>query len=167
MTIKLVVFDADRTLWTHPDVSSLVLPFKLVSGDVLTDVNGETFRLFDGVRELLEGLENRKVISAIASWNKPEPVKDALRLFAIDQFFKIVKVEFHPDKYLMIESIISELAETGIGLDAHEILYVDDRTRHLEQIRKKIGPVHFIQMWVDVKTPNEIMKYVEKMERAR
>ena len=69
MTIKLVVFDADKTLWTHPDVSSLVLPFKLASRDVLTDVNGETFRLFDGIRELLEGLENRRVINAIASWN--------------------------------------------------------------------------------------------------
>ena len=164
MTIRLIVFDADKTLWTHPDISSLVLPFKLVSRDSLTDANGETFQLFDGVRELLEGLENRKVISTMASWNKPEPVKEALRLFGIDQFFKIVKAEFHPEKYLMIESIISELARTGIEFNAHEILYVDDRTLHLEQIRKKIGPIHFIQMWVDVKTHNEIMEYVEKMQ---
>jgi magnesium-dependent phosphatase-1 len=153
-----------KTLWTHPDISSLILPFKLVSKDILTDANGETFQLFDGIRELLEGLENRKVIITIASWNKPEPVKEALRLFAIDQFFKIVKAEFHPNKYLMIESIISELARMGIELNAHEILYVNDRTLHLEQIIKKIGPIHFIQMWVDVKTPNEIIEYMKKME---
>jgi magnesium-dependent phosphatase-1 len=167
MTIKLVVFDADKTLWTHPNVSSLVLPFKLVSRDSLKDANGDTFQLFDGVRELLEGLENRKVINTVASWNRPEPVKEALRLFAIDQLFKIVKAEFHPDKYLMIESIISELARKGIEFNAHEILYVDDRTLHLEQIRKKIGSLHFIQMWVDAKAHNEIMEYVEKMEDNR
>lgn len=167
MTIKLVVFDADKTLWTHPDVSSLVLPFKLVSRDSLKDANGETFQLFDGVRELLEGLGNRKVISTIASWNRPEPVREALRLFAIDQFFKIVKAEFHPNKYLMIESIILELARTGIEFNAREILYVDDRTLHLEQIRKRIGPINFIQMWVDAKAHNEIMEYLEKMEGNR
>lgn len=167
MAIKLVVFDADKTLWTHPDISSLFLPFKLVSRDSLTDANGETFQLFDGVRELLEALENRKVINTIASWNRPEPVKDALRLFGIDHFFKIVKAEFHPEKYLMIESIISELARTGIEFNVHEILYVDDRILHLEQIRKKIGPIHFIQMWVDVKAHNEIMEYVEKLEDNR
>ena len=55
MVIKLVVFDADMTLWTHPDISSLVLPFKLVSRDVLTDANGKTCQLFDGMHELLEG----------------------------------------------------------------------------------------------------------------
>jgi magnesium-dependent phosphatase-1 len=163
MAIQLVVFDADKTLWTHPNVSSLVPPFKLINSDTLTDANGETFQLFDGVRELLRGLEDRKVISTVASWNRPEPVKEALRLFAVDRFFKIVKAEFHPDKYLMIESIISELVRTGIELNAHEILYVDDRTLHLEQIMKRIGPIHFIQMWVDVKTHSEIMEYVKKI----
>jgi magnesium-dependent phosphatase-1 len=167
MTIKLVIFDADKTLWTHPNVSSLILPFRLVTKDIIADANGETFQLFDGVRELLESLESKKVIITIASWNKPEPVKEALRLFAIDRFFKIVKAEFHPGKYLMIESIISELAGIGLELNAHEILYVDDRTLHLEQIRKKIGSVHFIQMWLDAKTPNEIMEYVKKVEDKR
>jgi magnesium-dependent phosphatase-1 len=164
MTIKLVVFDADKTLWNHRDISSLILPLKLVSRDIVADANGETFQLFEGVRELLESLENKKVIITMASWNKPEPVEEALRLLRIDRFFQIVKAEFHPNKYVMIESIISELAKRGIELKSNEILYVDDRTLHLEQIRSKIGPIHFIQMWIDAKTPNEIMEYVEKME---
>jgi len=164
MAIKLVIFDADKTLWTHSDISRLVLPFRLVSRDVITDANGETFQLFDGVRGLLAGLERKRVLITMASWNKPEPVEEALRLFGVDRFFKIVKAEFHPDKYLMIESIISELARIGIELNAREILYVDDRTLHLEEVIKKIGPVHFLQMWLDVRTPNEIMDYVEKME---
>ena len=164
MAIKLVIFDADKTLWTHSDITRLVVPFKLVSRDVITDANGETFQLFDGIRELLEGLESKRVIISMASWNKPEPVEEALRLFGVDRFFKIVKAEFHPDKYLMIESIISELANVGIQLSAREILYVDDRTLHLENVIKKIGPVHFIQMWLDVRTPSEIMDYVKKME---
>jgi magnesium-dependent phosphatase-1 len=67
MAIRLVIFDADKTLWTHSDISRLVLPFRLVSRDVITDANGESFQLFDGVRELLEGLESKRVLITMAS----------------------------------------------------------------------------------------------------
>jgi magnesium-dependent phosphatase-1 len=163
MTIKLVVFDADKTLWSHHNVSSLSLPFRLVNCDTLADANGETFWLFQGIRELLEELRTKHIIMTIASWNKPEPVKEALRLFEINPFFMIVKAEFHPDKHHMIESTISELAEKGTKIRPNEILYIDDRTIHLENVRKMLGPIHFIQMWVDVKKPRDICEFLEKL----
>jgi len=114
-----------------------------------------------GIRELLSELQRRNVIIALASWNEAKPVKDALRLFGIEKFFKIVKAEFHPNKHLMIENILSELLKEGVKIKPDEILYVDDRTVHFEKIVERIGPLHFVQMWVDVKTPNEILKFIE------
>ncbi len=164
MTIKLVIFDADKTLWSHPDVSSLALPFKLVDRNLISDANGETFHLFDGIRHILSELQKRCIILTIASWNKPKPVKEAMQLFGIAHFFKLVKAEFHPNKHLMIADILSTLSKEGINLEPQEILYVDDRDLHLNKIKEKIGPLRFVQMWVDAKTPNKILDYIEKQE---
>jgi magnesium-dependent phosphatase-1 len=146
MNIKLAVFDADKTLWSHPNVSDLALPLRLINTNMLADANGEEFQLFDGIRELLSKLQAKSILMTIASWNKPEPVREALRLFEIDSFFTIVKAEFHPEKHQMIANTILELADRGIEVRPNEILYIDDRTIHLENIRKKLGPINFIQM---------------------
>jgi magnesium-dependent phosphatase-1 len=165
LAIKLVIFDADKTLWSHPDISMLTLPFRLINGNTISDAKTETFRLFAGIHELLSELQRRNVIIALASWNEAKPVNEALRLFGIEKFFKIVKAEFHPNKHFMIENILSELLKEGIKIKPDEILYVDDRTIHLEKIVERIGPLHFVQMWVDVKTPNEILKLIEHIQR--
>jgi magnesium-dependent phosphatase-1 len=162
MAIRLVVFDADKTLWSYANVSSLILPFKLIDKNTISDSNGETFHIFEGVYELLTELQKRNVTITMASWNKPEPVREALRLFGIDKFFKIVKAEFHPDKHIMIEGILSKLSKEGIELRPEEILYVDDRNIHLQLIKEKFGQIRFVQMWVDVKAPIDILEYIEK-----
>jgi len=61
----------------------------------------------------------------------------------------------------MIQDILSELATDGIRLKPDEILYVDDRTLHLDQIIELIGALNFVHMWVDVKSPHEILNYME------
>lgn len=167
MTIRLVVFDADKTLWSHPNVSNLTLPFKLVDADTVSDASGETFHLFHGIREVLTTLQKRNIIITVASWNKPEPVQQALKLFNIDKFFRVVKAEFHPNKNLMIESTLSKLADGGVRLKPEEILYVDDRDLHIDKVREKVGAIHFIQMWVDAKNPEEILRYVEEMDKEK
>lgn len=167
MTIKLVVFDADKTLWSHPNVSDLTLPFKLVDQNNISDAGGETFHLFEGIRDMLEALRKRNAIITLASWNKPEPVKEALQLLGIEKFFRVVKAEFHPNKHLMVEDILSSLSKDGITLKPDEILYVDDRDMHVDKIRGRIGELHFVQMWVDAKTPRDILEYVKKCESKK
>jgi len=149
------------TLWNHPDISSLTLPLKKVDKDTLIDAKGETLRLFDGVRDLLKGLKNRGLIVSLVTWNKPEHVYEAIRLLEIDRFFNFVEVEFTPDKHLLIARILSRLSEEGVRLGPHEILCVDDSTRHLKDICDKIGRVLFLQMWKDVKEPCEILTYID------
>jgi len=149
------------TLWNHPDISSLTLPLKKIDESTLIDAKGETLRLFDGVRDFLKGLKKRGLIVSLVTWNKPEHVYEAIRLLEIDRFFNFVEVEFTPDKHLLIARILSRLSEEGVRLEPHEILCVDDSTRHLKDICDKIGRVLFLQMWKDVKEPSEILSYID------
>lgn len=164
MTIKLVVFDADKTLWSHHNVSALTFPFKLLDKDTISDAKKQTFHLFEGIRELLSELQQRNILIVLASWNKPEPVKKALQLFAIAKFFSIIEAEFHPNKHLLIKEILSDLSKEGVELRIEEILYVDDRKLHLTKTLGEVGQLHFLQMWVDTKNPDDVLKYIDGMQ---
>jgi magnesium-dependent phosphatase-1 len=67
LRIRLVILDADRTLWDHPDISSLTLPFKKVDKNSLIDAKGEAISLFDGIIDLLKGLKERGLIISLVT----------------------------------------------------------------------------------------------------
>lgn len=113
MAIKLVILDADRTLWDHRDVSAMVRPFRLSDRDVLVDSTGNKVRLLRGVRDFLERLKERGLAASIASWNLPGPVMEALQLLALDTYFTNSVVEMHPEKHEMIRKILSKFETQG------------------------------------------------------
>jgi len=158
--ICLVVLDADGTIWDHEDITALTLPFKRISRNSIIDVKGERVNLKNGVRDLLRELKRRKIFVALASWNKPEYVYQALKLFGIEKYFDYIKAEFNPAKHLMIQEILQSLENKGIKLNPNQILYVDDRTVHLEDIRREIGDIRFLQMNKDIKNLLEILRYL-------
>ena len=158
--IRLVVFDADGTLWEHGDISSLTPPFDSIDEGVLVDRNGVELRLFPHVKELLEELKARGVIVSMASWNKPEPVFEALRQFGIADYFAHPKVEFHPNKHKMMKKLLADLAAEGTAVKPEEILYVDDQTRHIEKVRKEIGAVKFLQFGIDIAKITDVLKFL-------
>jgi len=160
MKIRLVILDGDGVLWDHQDLSALSLPFRLSNRDTIVDANGERVRLLKGVRKLLRILAKRGIIVTLATWNKPEHVTQALQLFKVDEYFRVVEARFHPDKHLMIKTILEKLMNEDVTMEPNQILYVDDRTVHIADVRKEIGGVHFLQMHVDVKDPLEILRYI-------
>jgi len=160
MKIRLVILDGDGVLWDHQDLSALSLPFRLINRDTIVDTDGEKVRLLKGVRKLLRILVKRGIITTLATWNKPEHVTQVLQLFKVNEYFRFVEAHFHPDKHLMIKDILKKLMNEGVMLEPNQILYVDDRTVHMADVRKEIGDVHFLQMHVDVKYPLEILKYI-------
>jgi magnesium-dependent phosphatase-1 len=167
LVIRLVVLDADMTLWDHFDISSLTLPFKRVDENSLVDAKRKSFNLFNGIRELLQGLKKMRIIVALATWNEPEHVSEAIRLLEIEHFFTFVEAEFRPEKHLLIKKILSKLSKEGIQVKPSEILYVDDRDIHLRDIYDTVGKVAFLQMWKDVKDPYEILTYLQRKGIAR
>jgi len=160
LSIKLVIFDADKTLWDHPDVSTTNPPFQRTDENTLVDTIGSEIRLYEGVREMLQRLKEQGVIVSLASWNTPESCLEALQKLDLLRYFKHPKVQPHPEKHKMIKELLEDLRKDGVKIEPSEILYVDDKSRHLGDVRKQIGEIRFLQMWVDLKDHTEILKYV-------
>ncbi|NJE76399.1 magnesium-dependent phosphatase-1 [Thermococcus sp. ES12] len=157
--MKLLVLDLDGTLWDHPDASRLS-PLYEFHGDYLVDSNGQKLRLFPGVREFLEWASGRFILS-IASWNIEERVRPILEGFSLWDYFLFPKIENHPNKADMIRTTIGELQSTGYDVDG--VIYVDDRTLHVEDVRKALPNLKFIHMWVDAKSFEELRELLERM----
>jgi len=158
--IHLVVFDADGTLWEHSDISSLSPPFSKIDENTLINRNGIEIRLFPDVKRLLKELTARGIIVSMASWNKPEPVFEALRKLDILHYFTHPKVEFHPNKHEMMKGLLTDLEAEGTAVKPEEILYIDDQTWHIEKIRRDIGAVRFLQSGVDIAKIVDVLKFV-------
>ncbi|MDQ7842867.1 MAG: magnesium-dependent phosphatase-1 [Armatimonadota bacterium] len=161
MAVRLVIFDCDRTLWDHADVSSLRLPYRRLDGDTVVDSRGERVRLFPGVREVLETLRRRGILVSIASWNRPEHVFPIFELLGLTPYFIRPKVEFHPRKDAMIQALLTELAADGHPLRPEEVLFVDDRPANLRRVRDALGPVRTVQAGVEITDVRAVLGYLE------
>lgn len=155
--MKLLILDLDGTLWNHEDASQLVPPYK-AEGNKVIDAYGRELELFEGVREFLEWAEKKFVLS-IASWNMEEVVKPILEVLDIWKYFKFPKIEYHPNKASMIKRTVEQLRNIGYEID--EIIYIDDRTLHVEEVKREIPKIKFIHMWVDVKSFEELKEVLE------
>jgi magnesium-dependent phosphatase-1 len=157
--VKLVVFDLDRTLWDHPNVSSLVFPLKLVTSDSVEDAEGSRVTLFRGIRETLEAFRDRGLVLSVASWNDPPPVLELLRLFGLEGFFRYPQVEWDVPKVEMIRTIV-RLVRRNLRVDVRpeEILFVDDNERHHEIVREQEKEIRLAWAWVNPKSPLELLQ---------
>ncbi len=160
MCIKFVLLDLDGTLWNCMDISSLEPPFVPISRNTIVDARGRTVKLFEGVREFLEKLRELDLRVVALSWNVKEIAVLALRAFDIDRYFDDFVIEPHPFKGYMMRKYF---AERGISVDPNEILYIDDRDVHLQDIEKNVGRVRFVQMWRDVKSFEELTDLVMQL----
>lgn len=162
MSVRLVILDLDLTLWDHRNVTALARPFRRVGDDAIEDQSGVRVSLFPGVRPLLDGLRERGFIVACASWNDPPAVEEIFDLLNLGHYFDHKKVEPHPHKQQTIGALLSELASSGITLSPDEVLYVDDRTIHLDAVRATVGPIRFLQYGVDIRSLDEVLVYLDR-----
>ncbi len=156
--MRLLVLDLDGTLWDHEDASRLVPPYEF-HGDCVVDAFGERLCLFPGVREFLEWASGRFLLT-IASWNVEERVRPILEGFGLWDYFLFPKIEGHPNKADMIMRTLEELA--SIGYNMEDVIYVNDRDIHVDDIKMTLPEVDFVHMWVDVKSFEELRELLER-----
>lgn len=161
--VRLVILDLDLTLWDHRNVTALARPLERVGDDAVEDRQGVRVSLFPGARRLLDGLRERGLIIACASWNNPGPVEEIFGLLGLSPYFDHKKVEPHPHKQHTIGALLAELKAAGVALTPDEVLYVDDRTIHLPAVRAAVGPIRFLQHGVDVATLEDILRYLDRI----
>lgn len=158
--LKLVVLDLDRTLWNHPDASRLVEPLTLINHNTIADGKGEVLRLHPHVRWFLENTSRLGVPLTIASWNYPEITVRVLEVLGLKNYFSYLGIEPHPHKYKVLLKIIEWYKQRYGFIQPPEILYVDDRRIHLDEIHSHVGQVLFLQMWVDIPGFRELYEYI-------
>jgi len=61
----------------------------------------------------------------------------------------------------MIKRLLADLAAEGRAVRPEEILYVDDSIRHIEKVRKEIGPVGFLQFGVDITRMPDVLGHLQ------
>ncbi len=157
---KIVFLDLDGTIWSSKDISSLRQPLRLKEKDIIEGSNRLTAKLYPGVREFLECMKKAGIPVFSLSWNHPEIAIEALSLLGISHLFRYHYIEPHPHKGDVMEKALRKL---GLSLKANEIVYVDDRDIHLQEIYRKIGEVCFIQMWRDTTSFQDLKDKILKL----
>ena len=118
--IKLVVWDADNTLW---------------DGTVFYK-DRENVKLKPGTKEALKELEKRGVKSTICSKNYYEDVDSVLKIFEIEKYFE------HPQVGWGLKSdAIKKLAEI-FKVDFKEIAFIDDDMFQIAEVKSQLPGVN-------------------------
>ena len=161
--IKLVIFDADETLWTidRGFASLLTPPLKRTGLDMLVDAEGKKLRLFGGVRELLNSLMEKGILLSIASSNQCDPnmVEECLRILELD-FFIYPQVNYR-DKGENVKDLVDILRRKhGKDIKYEEIIFVDDSRAHIFNVKNRCPNIKVLHVGSDISDITEIEKFV-------
>ena len=161
--IKLIIFDADETLWTMDRgfASLLTPPLKRTGLDMLVDADGKELRLFNGVRDLLNILREKGILLSIASSNHYDPnmVEECLRTLEID-FFIYPQVNYR-DKGENVRNLLNLLKEKlWEAINFEEIIFVDDSRAHIFNVKNLCPGINVLHVGSDISDVTEIMKYI-------
>jgi magnesium-dependent phosphatase-1 len=156
----LLAIDLDGTVWDHLDISKVELPYKKIADGILENSQGIIVRVYKEALEFIGWAKMNGAIVTSLSWNIPENAVEALKTLGIYEIFDYHLIEYHPDKYKMLMKLLNELEIKGIKISAENIVYVDDRDIHINDIKKNIGNVLFIHMWKDAKSYEDAKKII-------
>ncbi len=112
--VKCLVWDLDNTLW---------------DGTLIETDDPKTLKLRPGVRELLETLDRRGILHAIASKNDEAPALEVLEHLGIRDYFLYPQIHWNPKS-----GSVAEIARLlNIGVDS--LAFLDDTAFEREQVR--------------------------------
>ena len=166
MPIRLVILDADESLW-RGRAGRMELPFKRLDDNTVSDLTGQKIRVHPRTRELLLRLRESNIAVGMASWNRREKVEQILRLLGMLEFFpdplRKIWYERGRMKHLMIQEMVEEASRETPSLEYSQVLFYDDDPSYFENIRRLVSPeIHCIQAGIDMKTPYEILQYIKR-----
>jgi magnesium-dependent phosphatase-1 len=161
--IKLVIFDADDTLWTidRGFASLLKPPLKRTGLNSLEDAEGKKLRLFEGVRELLNFLREKSILLSIASSNQynPNMVEECLKTLGLD-FFVYPQVNYR-DKGENVKNLLNTIYENhGEKINYDEIIFVDDSEAHIFNVKNLCPGIKVLHLGSDISSVTEIKNYL-------
>lgn len=161
--IKLVIFDADDTLWAAHGIwaSLLVPPLKRINENEIRDFEGKTIELFEGVRQLLKTLKDRGILISLVSLNDQEPnrVAECLELFELSHHFIYPQVNWN-DKGQNIKKILELLQKNGEKINYNEVIFVDDHLSNINKAKAACPGINALHIGSDISKVTELVKYL-------
>lgn len=165
---RALFMDLDGTVWSHLNISALDPPFTRISVDEISDATGVRVKLMDGVVEFLEWVRARGMVVASLSWNLEEVALAAIDAFGIGHLFDYHFIEYHPHKGVVMKKALERIeARLGEKVEACQIVYIDDRDIHVNEVRRLVGDVVFIHMWKTLRSYGEVKSFIKKLLRER
>ena len=140
LTMKLVAFDGDDTLWTPMSGVNLSdrtptdaagdphFTYSQLDNDHLTARrnDGALFALRPEARDVIASLRARGVLVGVISYNHEANVRRILDAFGLLGQIDFVVAEWHTNKDRMLARMISTARQDGISVEPSEVLLVDD-----------------------------------------
>jgi len=162
--IKLVIFDADDTLWAAYGIwaSLLVPPLKKINEDEIRDFEGKTIKLFEGVRQLLKTLKDRGILISLVSLNDQEPnrVAECLELFELSHYFVYPQVNWN-DKGQNIKKILELLQKNdGKTIQFNEVLFIDDHFSNINKAKAACPGINTLHIGSNISKVTELLKFL-------
>ncbi|BFH74473.1 magnesium-dependent phosphatase-1 [Sulfurisphaera javensis] len=159
--IKIVVFDADKTLWDHYNISIFKKPYKLINENSIEDSEGNKLTLFPEVRETLKNIKDMGLLLGLATWNLPEKTDEILSLLGLKEYFDIIVSKDFPFKFIFLIEIINKIREKGISIKPDEIMFIDDRRVHFGNTWLYLGNVKCVEIWSDIFHHKQILEKIK------
>jgi len=168
IVISLVVFDGDDTLWigldggyisgtSYPDYDRDDFSFRLLKPLLIQRDDGQRFKLFPEVPNLLNELLQLGVKVSLASYNHAKPLLRTLEAFGIISYFQHPVVEWNGRKDKMLRTILRSFTQDGYLVSPETTLFIDDDYRGMYRGQMASLGVHFLQKGVDIHDLNELL----------
>ncbi len=152
----LLLMDLDGTLWDHLDISSLKPPFKQIDSETIRDSNNIVVKLKLDMIEFIKWARKNGALVSTLSWNDPFIAYQAIKTFGLLELFDYLAIENTPRKDKVLNDLLSILRRNGMTFKECEIVYIDDRDIHIEEIYRSIGKIQFYKVNKDFKNIDEL-----------
>ncbi|MGC8565662.1 MAG: magnesium-dependent phosphatase-1 [Thermoplasmata archaeon] len=156
----LLAMDLDGTVWDHLDISSVQPPYIRIDEGIIENTKGIKIKVYKEAIDFIKWSKNNGAIVTSLSWNITKYAMEALKVLGIENLFDYHLIEYHPEKYKLLLKLLKELENKGIKILPKNIVYIDDRDIHINDIKKYIGDIIFIWMWKNTKNYDDVKKII-------
>jgi magnesium-dependent phosphatase-1 len=158
----ILAMDLDGTVWDHLNISGVEPPYTRVNASSIKNRDNVVITLFNEAITFIKWARSNGAIITTLSWNRRDYVEEALETFGISELFDYNSTDHTPDKDQRLLKLIKTLNGNGVHIPVDRVVYVDDRDIHMEEIKKNVGSIVFINIWKSAKNYRDAMAIVKE-----